>query len=233
MSSNIGNVAAFQPYSYIGTQPPLCYTSHPFPPLPGNTRFTVPTLWLDSVSKTAYLLTSKAGGVAVWDVLQSSADLNSITTPDAQVVVPIANNINFVEAGGISITGDPSTGSVIFEVNALGIGWAEVTQSTKAMIQDEGYVASRTGTQPTDQTVFSLPTTAAQFTNIIVVGNGTAGWRIAQGAGQQIKMGPSSTTLGAGGYLQATGTGDFVQLFCVTADTTWRVIGSQGNITVV
>lgn len=239
MTSNIGNVANTLPLGYTGSQVPVNYINRTTDPTTTDWRFTVPTIWINTSSKRAFILVSTATNPstgmreATWDILQSSSDLNSITLPDSTVVVPINNNVTFSQSGGITITGNSLTGTVDFNVSAFGISWASVSAATQSMTQDSGYIAARSGTLPADQIVFTLPATAAQFTTVVVVGDGTAGWRIAQNAGQQIKFGPSSTTLGTAGYLQANNAADFVELLCITANTTWRVVSSQGNLTVV
>jgi len=45
-------------------------------------------------------------------------------------------------------------------------------------------------------------------------------------------MGNTATTSGTGGYLSSTNQYDSIHLKCVVTNTTWIVIGSQGNITV-
>jgi hypothetical protein len=81
----------------------------------------------------------------------------------------------------------------------------------------------------------TLPSTAAVGTIIILQGSaaGNGGWLLAQNAGQNVQMGSSSTTSGAGGSLASTNDNDSISLVCTVADTTWNCYSSIGNITIV
>lgn len=110
-----------------------------------------------------------------------------------------------------------------------GVRWEYVTATTKAAEVNYGYLVDNAS-----QVDVSLPTTAAQLTILRVKGLGAGGWKISQAAGQSIVWDESSsTTTGAGGYLESTDDNDAVELICTTADTTWAVLSSMGNITVV
>ncbi len=106
--------------------------------------------------------------------------------------------------------------------------WTNVPGSSQAMTPNTGYIAN-------DSTLvtLTLPSTAAQGTILEVSGNGSGGWLIAQNAGQQINFGIDSTTVGTGGSLASTQRYNAIRLLCVAANTTWNVLSSQGNITVV
>jgi hypothetical protein len=78
-----------------------------------------------------------------------------------------------------------------------------------------------------------MPATAATGQEVEVVGVGAGGWRIAQNAGQKINFGDLSTATGISGRLDSTHRYDTIKLVCVTNDTEWVVVSSQGNIDVV
>lgn len=109
-----------------------------------------------------------------------------------------------------------------------GITWNNITTSTQAATADNGYIAN-----DTVLVTITLPSTAAIGSVVEVAGAGTGGWKIAQGTGQQIFFGTSSTTSGTGGSLASSNQYDAVRLLCIVANTTFSVISSQGNITVV
>jgi len=109
-----------------------------------------------------------------------------------------------------------------------GISWNEVTSGAQTASVDNGYIANY-GTLVT----VTLPTTAALGSVVRVCGKGAGGWKIAQNASEQIIFGNQSTTIGTGGSLASVNDYDAVELLCITADTTWVVISSIGNITVV
>jgi len=108
-----------------------------------------------------------------------------------------------------------------------GLTWTIVT-ADGAMSPSNGYIANK-GTLLT----MSLPTTCATGTIIRLSGMNAGLWKISQAAGQSIKFGNQSTTAGTGGYLASVLTYDAVELICIVANTTWMVISSVGNITVV
>lgn len=60
---------------------------------------------------------------------------------------------------------------------------------------------------------------------------GATSWQITQAAGQQIQIGSSATTLGAGGSLTSTAQGDAVKLLCYSTNK-WVALSIVGNITV-
>jgi hypothetical protein len=126
---------------------------------------------------------------------------------------------------GISITN--GAGTITITSNPLGLPWTDVTGTTQAMLAEAGYLADNA-----TLVTLTLPSTAAQFTSIVVVGNGAGGWKIAQNATQQINFDGISSTAGTGGSLASTNRYDTVELLCVVANTTWNVISSVGNILV-
>jgi len=128
-------------------------------------------------------------------------------------------------SGGISIT----TGAGSLTINGIGGGltWSVVTGSTQAMTSNNGYIANRSGT-----VAFTLPTTSAVGDLIAVTGINTAtGWSISYTTNQQIFFGTASTTI-TSGSLASINIRDTVYLVCVTANLTWNVVSSIGNITV-
>lgn len=115
-------------------------------------------------------------------------------------------------------------------VNASGGGltWQVIT-SNQSAVASNGYICNKGSAL-----VLTLPTTAAAGTIIEVTGMNTAlGWQVAQNAGQQIFFGTSSTTSGTGGSLASTAIYDSVKMVCNVANTSWIVLSSVGNITVV
>jgi len=132
---------------------------------------------------------------------------------------------NVTSTGG-TITISEGAGTLNLESNA-GVLWEEITDASKTMVVGEGYIENR-GTAVT----FTLPSSAAVGDVMRVTGIGAGGWKIAQNAGQTIYFGTSSTTTGAGGYLESTEVRDSVELVCVATDTDFNVISSVGNITV-
>ena len=127
---------------------------------------------------------------------------------------------------GVSITN--GTGSITIASSGGGITWTEVTGTSQAAAVDSGYITNNAGL-----VTVTIPTTAAVGSIVRVVGKGAGGWRVAQNASEIIHFGVLNTTTGTGGRLDSFNRYDSVELVCVTADTEWVIISSQGNITVV
>ena len=226
MTSSIGSVPPPSPLSYTGSVF-VQFITRPFPPQNTFNTFQIGTIWLDIQAFNAYILVSKALGVADWILIGGSpGPLNTITTPDSVVVVPSAGNINFLETGSISITG--SGNNITFDVTGGGLTWVEVTGISQDMLADSGYIANN----PSLVTL-TLPPIALLGSIIEVVGKGAGGWTIAQNGGQTIYFGTASTTTGATGTLSSTLQRDSVRLVCITANTDFEVVSSIGNFTIV
>lgn len=125
-----------------------------------------------------------------------------------------------------SINGVDFDGSAA--INTPGVQWVNVTGTTQTASVNHGYICNNASL-----VTITLPTTYAVGTIIRVAGSGAGGWEIAQPDGDNIKFGTSTTTTGTGGSLASVNDFDAVELLCIVANTTWAVISSQGNITVV
>lgn len=107
--------------------------------------------------------------------------------------------------------------------------WINQTSSPVTIVPDRKYLVDNGASV----VAFTLPATAAFGTQIEIAGFSSGGWTLAQAAGQSINFGSKATTTGVGGSLASSNQNDYVKLVCVTANTTWNVIGSIGNITIV
>jgi hypothetical protein len=135
------------------------------------------------------------------------------------------NTPDLIAGTGISLV--DSTGTVTVNSVGSGLTWTVITGASQAMTSNHGYIANRAGT-----VAFTLPTTSAIGDTIAVTGiNTTTGWTISYTTNQQIFFGTSSATLSSGS-LASTNIRDTVFLICVTANLTWNVFSSIGNITV-
>lgn len=139
-------------------------------------------------------------------------------------------SVQLIEGSNITLTtgGTGSVGTVTIAASGGGLTWSEVTGTSQSAAVDTGYIANNAGL-----VTVTLPTTAAVGKIVRVAGKGAGLWRIAQNASEQIHFGSSSTTVGVGGYIEATNRRDAVELICVVADTEWSVLSSIGNITIV
>jgi len=127
---------------------------------------------------------------------------------------------------GVSISN--GAGSITINAAGGGLTWTVVTGTTQSMAVNNGYIANNAGV-----VTATLPATSAVGDVVAITGiNNATGWKIAQNAGNQIFFGTSSTTAGAGGYLQSTAIRDAVKLVCTSINANWQVISSIGNPTV-
>lgn len=132
----------------------------------------------------------------------------------------------------ITLTTTGISGPATFSSNTLnipqysGVAWSEITTTSVAFAVNDGYVMNNAS-----RVVGTLPSTAAQFSIIRIVGKGAGGWQIAQNSGQTIHFDGNSTTTGASGSLSSQSTFDCVDLLCITANTDFIVTSSIGNLT--
>lgn len=134
---------------------------------------------------------------------------------------------NLVSSGGsVVFTAGPNT--LDLNVTGGGISWLDVTTATQGLVGNRGYYANRGA----GNVAFTLPITASRDTIIRIVGIQN-GWTVAQNAGQQIVYGVLSTTVGVGGSLASTSARNCIEMICIVANTTWQIMSSVGNITVV
>ena len=122
-----------------------------------------------------------------------------------------------------SVTGQLGVG------NGFTVTWTVVTGATQTIAVNNGYISNRAGL-----ITYSLPATSAvgdvfEITNI----NTALGWTITQAAGQSIRLGNASTTVGVGGSLSSLALGDSIRCVCVVANTTWVTLSVVGNVTIV
>jgi hypothetical protein len=130
---------------------------------------------------------------------------------------------------GSGITIANGAGSITINGVGGGLTWTVVTGTTQSAATNNGYIANNAGL-----VTVTLPATSNVGDLVAVTGiNNATGWKIAQNAGNQIFFGSASTTSGTGGSLASTATRDTVYLVCMTANATWNVVSSIGNITVV
>ena len=128
-------------------------------------------------------------------------------------------NINIVSASG-SITIN-ATGSASFS-------WNDVTSGTQALAINQGYITDNGASLVT----YTLPTVAALGATISICGKSSGGWSIIENAGQSIIFGSKQTTATTGS-LSSSNANDVVQLLCTVANTTFTVLNSVGNLTII
>lgn len=137
-------------------------------------------------------------------------------------------SIASVGSSGNVLTSNGAGALPTFQAPAGGFAWTEVTAATVALAVNNGYIMNRA-----TAITATLPATAAQGSIIQLVGKGAGLSIIAQNSGQTIHFGNQNTTTGVSGSLTATNQYDAIELLCITANTDFSVVASQGNWTVV
>lgn len=171
------------------------------------------------------LLNSSGAGSTV--TLNADDSVAASVGSDSGTATPASNAFSIVGTGGITTSG--ATSVITIDGSAISdFDWNVETGTSASMAVNNGYVSNNAGL-----VTFTLPATAAVGDKLKVSGLGAGGWAIAQNASQLINMVASSTTTGAGGSLASTDQFDAVELVCVVANTTFNVLSSMGNITVV
>jgi len=100
-----------------------------------------------------------------------------------------------------------------------GLTYTPITSSQTASIN------TIYGANSSSLIVLTLPTVAPAGSIISVVGIGSGGWRIAQPSGVTINVGSQPSTTGTSGTVSSTNRYDSIQLICISANTTWSLLG--------
>lgn len=133
---------------------------------------------------------------------------------------------------GTNVTITPTAKTLVISSTGGGGGgllpWSTLTLTSNTGISNNGYITNNVA-----QVTIGLPTTSSVGDIIAVVGRGTGGWKVSQGAGQTIHFESNDTTTGVTGSLASTVRYDSIEMVCIIANTDWVVRQSQGNITVV
>jgi hypothetical protein len=148
----------------------------------------------------------------------------------AQIQITVAGGALVVDVeGGTATQSGYFAGSFVTAVSLPGlVTWFRIS-ANQTLVINQGYFC----VAPGGALVLPLPT-LADIGNIIEIAlQGATSWQVTQGAGQQIFIGASSTTLGAGGSLASTAQGNSIRMVCSQTNTTWQVVSSMGSITVV
>lgn len=175
-------------------------------------------------------------------VLSTLATHNAVLTTNATgVITPVVVTNGQVIIGntagaplaatltaGTGITITNGANSITIATSGANL-WVDQTTASVTMAVNTGYTSDAGASLVT----FTLPATAAIGDWVEINGKNAGGWTIAQAAGQSIHYGNQTTTVGVGGSLASSNQWDCVKLRCVTANTTWTVVSSTGNLTVV
>lgn len=190
----------------------------------GNLAGKVYQLCWDTTHNLLWVCTTTGSALgAVWQTFEGTAT-------NGQILIGSTGNppvLGTLTAGpGISIVNGAA--SITISGTAASIGWNVVTSSTP-MVAENGYIANSVSS-----ITLTLPTTATVGSALAIINFNTGGFTIAQNSSQNIRIGSSVSTTGAGGSISSTAQGDALYLTCVVANTSWVSLGApQGNLTIV
>lgn len=165
-------------------------------------------------------------------VAEGASAVTPITLTNGQLLIgstsadPVAASLT---AGtGISIT--PGAGTItIANTEPAGTTWTVNTTGPVTVAASNGYIANSVS-----QIVYTLPATAAVGDTYQVNAINTGGFQIAQNALQSIIVGNETTTVGTGGSITSASTkGDWVEIVCTVANTSFIARVGQGQVTIV
>ena len=146
--------------------------------------------------------------------------------------ITIGGNVTY--SGAFTFTGTvtantsvtfPTSGTLATTAQLTVLTWNDVSGTTQAAAVNNGYIISNAG-----QTTVTIPATAAEGSIFAVQGKGAAGWILQMNTGQICHFGNQATS--SAGSLTSTNLWDAVEIICVTANTTFAVRSSIGNLTV-
>lgn len=179
------------------------------------------------IAQLGYIIFSQSASAIVQVIIQKATLKSTISTSGTNIASLISTNTaNF---NHILTTADTNVQAALETIDDYG-SWSVVTTDGVFTV-NRFVIANKAGLL-----TMTLPTTAVVGDCLRITGMNTGNlWRIAQNANQQIFFLSGNTTLGVGGYLEATGTRDSVELVCVVAgaNTVWNCLRPDGNITVV
>jgi hypothetical protein len=182
-----------------------------------------------SAANTVFSFTAAGSITTDFDNLSAAAGSGYYATGPGGGNFTIGNAV--ISGSALSI--DPAItttiqSSVVNPINPFpSILWNSIS-SNQTLAVNNGYLVT------SGSLSLALPTTSSVGDMLYVVLAGGTSFTLTQAAGQSITIGNQSTTVGAGGSLASTSSGDAVQLVCRTANTTWYVFsGVQGNLAAV
>lgn len=195
----------------------------------GNLSPATSNIYIDNVGSTGETLTTRIGTDQTQCFITGITGVSDISgTLQTVVGINTSNQLTQISLlAGSNITLTPGIGTLSIDAIISGFTWNTVTTNTN-MLPNNGYITN--GSLPLTLT---LPSTSAVGDIIEIVFKSSAGWSIAQGAGQTIYHGSVNTTTGVTGSFFNVDSGSCVSMICITADTDWRVKNSQGNFSLI
>lgn len=156
-------------------------------------------------------------------------DVQTLTGNSGGSVPPDGSgNISILGSGGVTVSGNAGTNTLTISFSGSGISWSTIS-SSQTLVVNNGYIC----VSPGGSLSLALPATSSVGSIIEITLDGSTGFTVTQGAGQQIKLGNLSTTAGVSGSISSTQQGDSIVMVCSVANLKWNVISSMGNPTII
>lgn len=188
---------------------------------------TLPNAVQDNITRLGTVVSGTWNGSVIGGTYGGTGVNNGSST------ITIGGNLTFSGSftTTITVTGNtsvtlPTSGTLATTSQTISI--VDQTSSSATLVTNTRYITDNGASLVT----YTLPASAAIGTVIEIIGKSSGLWTIAQGSGQSIRVGNSTSTVGAGGSVSATLQSDCIRLICITANTTWTSDSVQGNITV-
>lgn len=179
----------------------------------------------------AAALTSTGGSITITNGagtinLEAATDVGAVDfVSDSGTATESGGTLNVLGTGGISTSGTGSTLTIDGSGVAGGTSWSVETTTTNSIAAGEGvYCNNAAGV------TVSLPATCAVGDTFQIVAMDAAGFTIDYGTGQSVQIGSDTTTV-TSGTVVSTGIGDWVELVCNVANTSFFGNVKQGNVT--
>lgn len=118
-------------------------------------------------------------------------------------------------------------GSITINTTGGGLTW-QLIGANQALASNNGYICTAGAVLS-----LSLPATSEVGDIIEIALDGSTGWTITQGAGQQIRIDALETTAGAGGSISSINQGDTIKLVCSVQNLRWIRLCGVGNLNVI
>lgn len=170
-------------------------------------------------------------GTCIYVIVNSNYNPTTVISGTRNNFGALANdlNANYTPVNYTAVDGSVQ-GNIHGIDNALGalvtggFVWNVTTGTTQTLVKNNGYFANNAGV-----VAYSLPATAA-VGDTFQIQNMQAGWSLAQGAGQSVRVGNIISTTGVSGSTISTTIGDWIEIVCNVANTGFVANEKQGQV---
>lgn len=172
-----------------------------------------------------YVLIAKTSSTATWDLLGIDS---SLYTQFGVVYAATTTGLASTAAGTtgqvlVANTGGAPTFQSLASVNVV-----DVTSSSQQISVGTTYITDNGASLVT----YTLPATASLGQSFSILGKSSGGWKIIENSGQTMHMNSTNSTTTTGS-IASTAQYNCITLKCITANTDFVVVDSEGTLTIV